>query len=92
MDIFWHGEDYDDLDVVHRKNEHISYVRHCIKKTGYKLYIQVRKLQYIVSEINIKKLWQIISKNLLTFGFCNDILKYVAEENREYKATQNLDK
>lgn len=35
---------------------------------------------------------KILSKKLLTFRFCNDILRYVAEENTEYKAAWNLDK
>lgn len=35
---------------------------------------------------------KILSKKLLTFRFCNDILRYVAEEDKEYKAAQNLDK
>ncbi|MBD5489917.1 MAG: hypothetical protein HDR13_14190 [Lachnospiraceae bacterium] len=41
--IFWYGNDYDDLDVVHTKNELIDYVRHCIEKPGCELYIQVCK-------------------------------------------------
>lgn len=41
--ILWYGDEYDDLDVVHTKNELIDYVQHCIEKPGCELYIQVCK-------------------------------------------------